>query len=116
MIYLIQIIRKELHYLEISQEFILFHLGEYTAPDRSAVGNVPQFGKACSLIPLGIVPFVKALFGYVPAVLTVYEAAFPVVTPGSCQKDGAVGDRVLAGEAAIVENKADLLFKPMSGR
>lgn len=106
---------KDLHSFEKTQKLILFLLGEYAAPYRSAGGNVPEFGKACGLIPFGIVPFVKALFGYMPAVLTVYEAAFPVVTPGPCQKDGAVGDCVLTGETAVVENKADLLFQAVSG-
>ena len=100
----------------MAQERVFFRFGEYAAPWHSAVGTVSEFGKARGLIAFCVVPFVKALGGDVPAVLTAYKAAFTVVTPRSCEKNGVVGNGVLTGEAAVVENKAHILFRGMSGR
>lgn len=70
MIYYVSKVGKDLHIFETVEKLVLFPLSKGTAPKHPAGGNVSVFGKACGFIPLGVIPLVKALLGYVPAVLT----------------------------------------------
>ena len=103
---------------EVTQELVFLLLGDDLAPGNSSLytcGSRKIFGKAGGLVPVGVVPLVKAFFGDVASVHTVDKGRFSVVTPRSCQENGIWCNTFCTGKIAVAEHKANFLRESVSG-
>ena len=106
---------RALFLLEIIKKGILLRLGKLLAPRNTAFRLYRIFRKTRSLVAFGVIPLVKALGDYVPAVFAVDERAFPVIAPRSGKVDGAFRYLFSAEYAAAVKHKAYLLLQRVRG-
>ena len=97
-------------FVKKAQKTVSLVFAQNGAPLHSSGGDISVFRETCGLVPLGVVPLVKAFGRDMICIFAVYEAAFSVVSPRACEEYRAAFHAVLAGKAAAAEHEPDILL------